>query len=242
MIQRIVIIPTYNEIENIRQIIQAVFHLSMDFHVLIVDDGSPDGTAAAVKSMQQEFSERLFLEERSGKGGLGTAYIHGFKWCLARNYTHIFEMDADFSHPVKDLENLYKACEQGADLSVGSRYKKGINVVNWPLHRILISYGASIYVKLITGMRVQDPTAGFVCYTRKVLEAIPLDRVKFVGYAFQIEMKFRAHVLGFKIEEVPIVFKDRERGKSKMSADIVGEAILGVLKLKWQSMFNHKNF
>lgn len=242
MAQRIVIIPTYNEIENITQIIQAVFDLPMEFHVLIVDDGSPDGTAAAVKSLQQQHPESLFLEERSGKGGLGTAYIHGFKWCLSREYTHVFEMDADFSHPVKDLENLYKACKQGADLSVGSRYKKGINVVNWPLYRILISYGASIYVKLITGMRVQDPTAGFVCYTRKVLEAIPLDRVKFVGYAFQIEMKFRAHVLGFNIEEVPIVFKDRELGKSKMSADIVGEAILGVLKLKWQSVFNKKNF
>jgi len=242
MTQRIVIIPTYNEIENITQIIKAVFELPIEFHVLIVDDGSPDGTAAAVRELQQQYPERLFLEERTGKGGLGTAYIHGFKWCLARTYTHIFEMDADFSHPVKDLVNLFNACEQGADLSVGSRYKKGINVVNWPLYRILISYGASIYVKLITGMRVHDPTAGFVCYTRKVLETLPLERIKFVGYAFQIEMKFRAHVLGFKIEEVPIVFKDRELGNSKMSSSIVGEAIIGVLKLKWQHIFNGKNF
>jgi len=242
MSNRLVIIPTYNEIENITQIISAVFELSLDFHVLIVDDGSPDGTAAQVKSLQNQYPGQLFIEERTGKGGLGTAYIHGFKWALKKQYDYIFEMDADFSHPPKDLIALFEACEKGADLSVGSRYKKGINVVNWPLYRILISYGASFYVKLITGMRVHDPTAGFVCYTRKVLEAIPLDRVRFVGYAFQIEMKFRAHILGFKIEEVPIVFKDRELGKSKMSSAIVGEAVIGVLKLKWQSMFNKNNF
>lgn len=242
MAPRIVIIPTYNEIENITQIIQAVFELPMDFHVLIVDDGSPDGTGAAVKTLQEQYPEQLHLEERQGKGGLGTAYIHGFKWALDRSYGYIFEMDADFSHPPKDLISLYQACKKGADLSVGSRYKKGINVVNWPLYRILISYGASFYVKLITGMRVHDPTAGFVCYTRKVLESIPLDKVRFVGYAFQIEMKFRAFIKGYHIEEVPIVFKDREFGKSKMSSSIVGEAIVGVLKLKWQSIINKKNF
>jgi len=242
MSNRLVIIPTYNEIENISQIIAAVFELPLDFHVLIVDDGSPDGTATQVKSLQSQYPGKLFIEERTCKGGLGTAYIHGFKWALKKQYDYIFEMDADFSHPPKDLIALFEASEQGADLSVGSRYKKGINVVNWPLYRILISYGASFYVKLITGMRVHDPTAGFVCYTRSVLEAIPLDRVRFVGYAFQIEMKFRAHVLGFVIEEVPIVFKDRELGKSKMSSTIVGEAIIGVLKLKWQSIFNKNNF
>jgi len=242
MTPRIVIIPTYNEIENISQIVKAVFELPMPFHVLIVDDGSPDGTALAVKKLQQDYPEQLFLEERAGKGGLGTAYIHGFKWALARSYDYIFEMDADFSHPVKDLVSLYEACEKGADLSVGSRYKKGINVVNWPLYRILISYGASFYVKIITGMRVHDPTSGFVCYSRKVLESIPLDRVRFIGYAFQIEMKFRAHIKGFKIEEVPIIFRDRVLGKSKMSSSIVGEAVIGVLKLKGQSIFNKKNF
>lgn len=242
MTPRIVIIPTYNEIENISQIVEAVFELPLSFHVLIVDDGSPDGTAFAVKKLQQDYPEQLFLEERAGKGGLGTAYIHGFKWALARSYDYIFEMDADFSHPVKDLISLFEACEKGADLSIGSRYKKGINVVNWPLYRILISYGASFYVKIITGMKVHDPTSGFVCYSRKVLEAIPLDRVKFVGYAFQIEMKFRAHIKGFKIDEVPIIFRDRVLGKSKMSSSIVGEAVIGVLKLKAQSIFNKKNF
>lgn len=242
MSNRLVIIPTYNEIENISQIIAAVFELPLDFHLLIVDDGSPDGTAKQVKVLQEQYPGQLFLEERTGKGGLGTAYIHGFKWALKRDYEYVFEMDADFSHPPKDLISLYEACKNGADVSVGSRYKKGINVVNWPLYRILISYGASFYVKFITGMRVHDPTAGFVCYTRKVLEGIPLDRVRFVGYAFQIEMKFRAHVLGYRIEEVPIVFKDRELGHSKMSSSIVGEAIVGVLKLKWQSVFNKKNF
>ena len=212
------------------------------FDILVVDDSSPDGTADLVFEMIKTHPNRLFLEQRAGKEGLGKAYLHGFEWALKKKYDYIFEMDADFSHPPKDLIALFEACEKGADLSVGSRYKKGINVVNWPLYRILISYGASFYVKLITGMRVHDPTGGFVCYTRKVLEAIPLDRVRFVGYAFQIEMKFRAHILGFKIEEVPIVFKDRELGKSKMSSAIVGEAVIGVLKLKWQSVFNKNNF
>lgn len=242
MSKRLVIIPTFNEKENIEAIIKAVFNLPIPFDVLVVDDNSPDGTIAIVQDLQQEFSDRLHLEVRTKKAGLGTAYIHGFKWALARPYTYIFEMDADFSHPPADLVRLHEACEKGADLSVGSRYKKGINVVNWPLHRILLSYGASFYVKLITGMRVQDPTAGFVCYHRKVLEAIQLDHVKFVGYAFQIEMKFKAWVKKFTIEEVSIVFKDRELGKSKMSSSIIKEAVFGVLKLKWDSIFNKNEF
>ncbi len=242
MSKRLVIIPTFNEKENIEAITRAVLDLEIPFDVLVVDDNSPDGTIEIVERLKQEFPEQLYLEVRTKKAGLGTAYIHGFKWALARPYTHVFEMDADFSHPPKDLIRLFKACEEGADLSVGSRYKKGINVVNWPLHRILLSYGASLYVKLITGMRVQDPTAGFVCYHRKVLESIQLDRVKFVGYAFQIEMKFKAWVKNFKIEEVSIVFKDRELGKSKMSSSIIKEAVFGVIKLKWDSIFNKNEF
>ncbi|WP_273275377.1 polyprenol monophosphomannose synthase [Maribacter polysiphoniae] len=238
----LVIIPTYNEIENIDAIIRAVFALKKDFHVLIVDDNSPDGTADHVVGMQKEFPDRLFLEVRLEKSGLGTAYIHGFKWAIAKKYDYIFEMDADFSHNPTDLLRLHKACESGADVAVGSRYKKGVNVVDWPLYRILLSYGASFYVKLITGMRVHDPTAGFVCYRRHVLESINLDSVRFVGYAFQIEMKFRAHLKKFKIEEVSIIFKDREKGKSKMSSSIISEAVFGVMKMKLKSIFQKNQF
>lgn len=221
MADSLVIIPTFNEIENIEAIIEAVFNLEKEFHVLIVDDNSPDGTSQKVQEMQQVYPEKLFLEVRKEKAGLGTAYIHGFKWAIARNYDYIFEMDADFSHSPSDLVRLYEACASGADVAVGSRYKKGVNVVDWPLYRILLSYGASFYVKLITGMRVHDPTAGFVCYKRQVLEAIDLDSVRFIGYAFQIEMKFRAHLKKFKIEEVRIIFRDRVKGKSKMSSSII---------------------
>ncbi len=238
----LVIIPTFNEIENVEAIIKAVFALEKKFHVLVVDDNSPDGTADKVRELQQQFSDRLFLEVRKEKSGLGTAYIHGFKWAIDRKYDFIFEMDADFSHRPDDLPRLYRACVNGADVVVGSRYKKGVNVVNWPLYRMLLSYGASFYVKLITGMRVHDPTAGFVCYKRKVLEEINLDTIKFVGYAFQIEMKFRAHLKKFKIEEISIIFTDRIRGKSKMSSSIVGEAIFGVLKMKLSSIFQRHKF
>lgn len=242
MSDSLVIIPTYNEIENIEAIIRAVFDLKTNFHVLIVDDNSPDGTSAAVTNLQQEFPENLFLEVRKEKSGLGTAYIHGFKWAIAKKYDYIFEMDADFSHTPSDLLRLHTACKNGADVSVGSRYKKGVNVVNWPLYRVLLSYGASFYVKIITGMRVHDPTAGFVCYKRKVLEALDLDSIRFVGYAFQIEMKFRAYVLGYKIEEISIIFRDRVKGKSKMSSSIVSEAIFGVLKMKLRSIFQKNRF
>lgn len=242
MSNRLVIIPTYNEKENVEAIIRAVFSLKIPYSVLIVDDNSPDGTYTIVKELQQEFADRLYLEVRQEKEGLGKAYIHGFKWALARNFEYIFEMDADFSHNPEDLLRLYKACELGADLSVGSRYIRGINVVNWPLKRVILSLGASVYVKLITGMPVQDPTAGFVCYHRSVLEAIDLDNVKFVGYAFQIEMKYKAFKKKFKIKEVSIVFKDREKGYSKMSSSIIKEGILGVIQLKFNSIFNKKNF
>ncbi|MET6989228.1 polyprenol monophosphomannose synthase [Sediminicola arcticus] len=238
----LVIIPTFNEIENIEAIIKAVFALEKKFHVLIVDDNSPDGTADKVRELKEQFQNRLFLEVRKEKSGLGTAYIHGFKWAIAHKYDFIFEMDADFSHRPDDLPRLYRACVNGADVVVGSRYKKGVNVVNWPLYRMLLSYGASFYVKLITGMQVHDPTAGFVCYRRKVLETIDLDAVKFVGYAFQIEMKFRAHLKKYKIEEISIIFTDRVKGKSKMSSSIVGEAISGVLKMKLRSIFQPHKF
>lgn len=238
----LVIIPTYNEIENIDEIIRAVFDLKKEFHVLIVDDNSPDGTAEHVASMQKEFPNQLFLEVRQGKTGLGTAYIHGFKWAIEREYDYIFEMDADFSHNPSDLLRLLKACENGADVAVGSRYKKGVNVVDWPLYRVLLSYGASFYVKMITGMGVHDPTAGFVCYKRHVLENIDLDSVKFVGYAFQIEMKFRAHLKKYKIEEVSIIFRDRVKGKSKMSSSIISEAIFGVMGMKLKSLFQKNKF
>jgi dolichol-phosphate mannosyltransferase len=231
----IVIIPTYNEKENIENIIQAVFSLEQPFHILIVDDGSPDGTANIVKSMQQTYPDSLFIEERTGKLGLGTAYIHGFRWSLKNGYDYIFEMDADFSHNPKDLSRLYRACvNQGADMSVGSRYTKGGKVKNWPFDRIFLSYGASLYVRIITFMNVKDPTAGFVCYTRKVLETLDLDKIEFIGYAFQIEMKFATHTSGFKIKEVPITFVDRVEGISKMSGSIVKEAIFGVLKMKFK--------
>src|SRR5690606_16767568 len=219
-----------------------VLDLKKDFHVLVVDDNSPDGTADAVRKVQGEFPQRVFLEVRKEKSGLGTAYIHGFKWALERDYEYIFEMDADFSHRPADLSRLHRACVNGADVAVGSRYKKGVNVVNWPLARILLSYGASFYVKLITGMKVHDPTAGFVCYKRKVLETINIDSVKFIGYAFQIEMKFRAYLQHYKIVEVPIVFTDRVRGKSKMSTSIVGEAVFGVIKMKMESLFQKNKF
>ncbi|HMB62241.1 MAG TPA: polyprenol monophosphomannose synthase [Eudoraea sp.] len=238
----LVIIPTFNEIENIEAIIRAVFSLQKEFHVLVVDDNSPDGTATRVAVLQDEFPDRLFLQVRTEKSGLGTAYIHGFKWAISRKYDYIFEMDADFSHRPSDLQRLQRACLNGADVVVGSRYKKGVNVVNWPLYRILLSYGASFYVKFITGMRVHDPTAGFVCYRRKVLETIDLDAVKFIGYAFQIEMKFRAYLKKFKIEEVSIIFTDREKGKSKMSSAIVWEAIFGVISMKFRSLFKINGF
>ena len=242
MASSIVIIPTYNEIENIEAIIRAVFDLQKEFHVLIVDDNSPDRTGECVKKLQGEFEGKLFLETRTEKSGLGTAYIHGFKWAIAKGYDYIFEMDADFSHTPSDLIRLQKACLNGADVAVGSRYKKGVNVVNWPLYRVLLSYGASIYVKLITGMRVHDPTAGFVCYKREVLEAIDLDSVRFVGYAFQIEMKFRAYLKKFRIEEVSIIFRDRVLGKSKMSSTIISEAIWGVFVMKMRSLFLRNKF
>lgn len=242
MSSSLVIIPTYNEIENADAIIRAVLGLKKDFNVLVVDDNSPDGTAGHVASMQKEFPNQLFLEVRQEKSGLGTAYIHGFKWAIARKYDYIFEMDADFSHNPTDLLRLHKACENGADVAVGSRYKKGVNVVDWPLYRVLLSYGASHYVKVITGMRVHDPTAGFVCYKRKVLENINLDSIKFVGYAFQIEMKFRAYLKKYRIEEISIIFRDRVKGKSKMSSSIIGEAIFGVMGMKLKSLFQKNKF
>ena len=242
MSDSLVIIPTYNEIENIEAIIKAVFALNKDFHVLIVDDNSPDGTSAKVSEMQKDFQNELFLETRMEKAGLGTAYIHGFKWAIHKKYEYIFEMDADFSHNPEDLKRLYRACVNGADVVVGSRYKKGVNVVDWPLYRVLLSYGASFYVKIITGMRVHDPTAGFVCYKRYVLENIDLDSVRFIGYAFQIEMKFRAYLKNYKIEEVSIIFRDRVRGKSKMTSSIVNEAIFRVFMMKIRSLFRKSGF
>lgn len=239
----LVIIPTYNEIDNVEAIIRAVFSLEKVFDVLIVDDNSPDGTSDKVIALQKEFANRLFLEKREGKNGLGTAYIHGFKWALKKDYDYIFEMDADFSHDPKDLPRLYDACaREGNDIAIGSRYVKGVNVVNWGLDRILLSYGASFYVKIITGMRIHDPTAGFICYRRLVIESIDLDNIQFIGYAFQIEMKFRAHLKKFKIKEIPIIFKDRVRGTSKMSGSIISEAIFGVISMKLKSVFNKSNF
>jgi dolichol-phosphate mannosyltransferase len=232
-LNKIVIIPTYNEIENIEKIIRAVMNLPEVFHVLIIDDGSPDGTANIVKGLQNEYPEKLFLLERKGKQGLGTAYIAGFKWSLAKGYEYIFEMDADFSHNPNDLIRLYENCKNGSsDLSIGSRYVTGGKVENWPLNRILISYGASVYVRLITWMPVKDCTAGFVCYTKKVLESINLDEIRFIGYAFQIEMKYRAWKKGFRLAEIPITFVDRKEGQSKMTKGIVKEAILGVWKMR----------
>ena len=237
MSDSLVIIPTYNEKENIEKIIRFVFTLPKDFHVLIVEDNSPDGTAGIVKKLVKEFPDKLFIEERKGKLGLGTAYIHGFKWALARDYGYIFEMDADFSHNPADLVKLYNACsEEKADLVVGSRYIRGVNVVNWPMGRILMSYYASAYVRLVTRIKVRDTTAGFVCYRRKVLEAINLDRIRFIGYAFQIEMKYTAWKLGFRIFEQPIIFTDRTEGQSKMSSGIFKEAVLGVISLRFRNI------
>jgi dolichol-phosphate mannosyltransferase len=238
MSDAVVIIPTYNEIENIESIIRSVFSQEKRFHVLVVDDNSPDKTADKVKELQQEFSNQLFLLERQEKNGLGSAYISGFKWSLEKSYQYIFEMDADFSHNPDDLIKLYNACaiDEG-DISVGSRYVKGITVVNWPMSRILLSYGASRYVRWITRMKVKDSTAGFVCYKRSVLETINLGKIRFVGYAFQIEMKFKAYKKGFNIVEIPVIFKDRTKGKSKMSGSIISEAIFGVISLKLKSLY-----
>jgi len=234
----VVIIPTYNEKENIENIIRAVFSLPKKFHILVIEDGSPDGTALIVKELQKEFTDRLFIIERSGKLGLGTAYITGFKWSIEKKYDYIFEMDADFSHNPNDLVKLHDACSVGgADMSIGSRYISGVNVVNWPIGRVLMSYFASIYVKIITGMKIADTTAGFVCYRRQVLETMELDKIKFKGYAFQIEMKYTAYKCGFTIKEVPIIFINRELGVSKMSGGIFGEAVFGIIQMRIRSFF-----
>ena len=239
-LEKLLIIPTYNERENIAPILKTVFELKQDFHVLIIDDSSPDDTADIVKNLFAKYPGQLFLEERVGKLGLGTAYIHGFKWAMEKGYRYIFEMDADFSHNPKHLERLYKACKNnGTDVAVGSRYVKGGRVENWPWLRVLISKGASLYTRMLTWMPIKDPTAGFVCYKREVLEAINFEEISFVGYAFQIEMKFAAWKLGFRIKEVPITFIDRQFGISKMNKGIVKEGIFGVLRLKWMSMFKN---
>jgi dolichol-phosphate mannosyltransferase len=239
-LEKIVIIPTFNEKENIADILKAIFSLNQSYHVLIVDDGSPDGTADIVRDLQQVYKDQLFLEERSGKLGLGTAYIHGFKWSMERGYNFIFEMDADFSHSPSDLDKLYLACKvKGGDVAIGSRYVKGGQIENWPWDRKFYSKGGALYTRLVTWMPVQDPTAGFVCYRRKVLETINLDEIKFVGYAFQIEMKFAAWKLRFKIVEVPITFVDRKLGSSKMNKGILKEGVLGVLKIQWQNLFKN---
>ena len=234
----IVIIPTYNEKENIENIIRAVFGLEKTFHILIIEDGSPDGTAAIVKELQKEFPERLFMVERTGKLGLGTAYICGFKWAIEHGYDYVFEMDADFSHNPNDLPRLYNACaNEGYDVAIGSRYVSGVNVVNWPMGRVLMSYYASKYVQFVTGIKVKDTTAGFKCYRREVLETLELDKIRFKGYAFQIEMKFTAYKCGFKIKEVPVIFVNRELGTSKMNSSIFGEAMFGVMRLRWDGWF-----
>lgn len=239
MSDRLVIIPTYNECENIENIIRAIYKLEIPFHILVVEDNSPDGTGQIVKNLQQEFPNELFILERKEKSGLGTAYIAGFKWALQHHYQYIFEMDADFSHDPKDLPKLYKACaEEGADVSIGSRYIKGISVVYWPMGRVMLSYFASRYVHFITRMPVHDTTAGFVCYRREVLETMGLDKIRFKGYAFQIEMKFTAYKCGFKIKEVPVIFVNRELGTSKMNTSIFGEAVFGVINMKMKSWFH----
>ncbi len=238
--EKIVIIPTYNEKENIAGILTEIFSLNQGYHVLVIDDGSPDGTANIVKTLQDEYSGQLFLEERKGKLGLGTAYIHGFKWSTKKGYKFIFEMDADFSHRPSQLERLYKACKyDGADVAVGSRYVPGGRIENWPWDRRFYSKGGALYTKLITWMPINDPTAGFICYKKEVLQTINLDEIKFVGYAFQIEMKFAAWKLGFKIKEVPITFIDRKEGSSKMNKGILKEGVLGVLKIQFQSVFKN---
>ncbi len=234
----LVIIPTYNEIENISNILEAVMKYPDNFDVLVIDDNSPDGTAAAVENLMQAYPGRIYLEKRAGKQGLGTAYIHGFKWALARDYGYVIEMDADFSHNPDDLTRLYHNCkDKSADVTIGSRYISGVNVVNWPMGRVLMSYFASAYVRFVTRMKLRDATAGFVCYRRRVLEAINLDNIEFKGYAFQIEMKFKAHLKGFRVEEIPIIFINRRLGTSKMNSSIFGEAVFGVLKLKFDSIF-----
>ena len=239
MVNGIIIIPTYNEIENIERLVRNIFSLQGRFHILVVDDNSPDGTADRVRTLQAEFRDRLFIEEREGKMGLGTAYIHGFKWALKKDYDYIFEMDADFSHNPNDLIRLYNTCKRDeADMAIGSRYVTGVNVINWPMNRVLMSWLASKYVKFITGMEIHDTTAGFVCYKKEVLEKINLDKIQFVGYAFQIEMKFKAYLLKFRIAEVPVIFTDRTRGTSKMSGSIISEAAFGVIKMKIKSLFN----
>jgi dolichol-phosphate mannosyltransferase len=239
-VEKLVVIPTYNEKENISAVLHAIFNLQQDFHVIVIDDGSPDGTALVVKDLQAKFPGQLYIDERKGKQGLGTAYIHGFKWAISKGYEFIFEMDADFSHNPNDLPRLYHACKTGgADVAIGSRYVKTGGVVNWPWDRVALSKGASLYTRLITWMPVRDPTAGFVCYKKDVLETINLDEIVFVGYAFQIEMKFAAWKLHFKLKEVPIIFQDRILGASKMNKGIVKEGILGVLKLRWHSLFTN---
>ncbi len=239
----LVIIPTYNEIENISNILETVMKFPDNFDVLVIDDNSPDGTAEAVERLMKEYPGRIHLERRAGKLGLGTAYIHGFKWALKRDYGYVIEMDADFSHNPADLTRLYHECkDKGTDLCIGSRYITGVNVVNWPMGRVLMSYFASAYVRLITGMKLRDSTAGFVCYRRRVLEAFDLDGIEFKGYAFQIEMKFKAYKMGFKITELPIIFINRQLGTSKMNSSIFGEAMFGVIKLKLMSMFRKKKF
>ena len=239
MFDSVVIIPTYNEIENIERIVRTVLSLHKQFHVLIIDDNSPDHTAQRVIELQKEFSGKLFLEQREKKAGLGTAYVHGFKWALARKYEYVFEMDADFSHNPADLERLYEACHfNTADMAIGSRYVTGVNVVNWPLNRVLMSYFASVYVKMITGMKIHDATAGFICYKRIVLETVNIDKIRFIGYAFQIEMKYRTYLKKFQITEVPIIFTDRTKGQSKMSNSIITEAVFGVISLRIRKFFN----
>jgi len=239
-LEKLVIIPTYNEKENIELILQAIYNLNQDFHVLVIDDGSPDGTAEIVRQLQPKFNSTVFLEERKGKQGLGTAYIHGFKWATSKGYQFIFEMDADFSHNPADLSRLYEACKfGGADVAIGSRYVKGGGVVNWPGNRIVLSKGGSLYTRLILWTPVSDQTAGFMCYKKEVLETINLEEIHFVGYAFQIELKFAAWKLGFRLKEVPITFVDRKYGESKMNRGIVKEGILGVLKLRWYSFFTN---
>ncbi|MDE6095824.1 MAG: polyprenol monophosphomannose synthase [Muribaculaceae bacterium] len=239
----LVIIPTYNEIENISKILETVMKYPDGFDVLVIDDNSPDGTAEAVEKVAENYPDRIFIERRAGKLGLGTAYIHGFKWALRRDYGYVIEMDADFSHNPDDLTRLYHACKDDcADVAIGSRYITGVNVVNWPMGRVLMSYFASAYVRFITRMKLRDSTAGFVCYRRRVLEAINLDKIEFKGYAFQIEMKFKAYVKGFKIVELPIIFINRQLGTSKMNSSIFGEAVFGVIKLKFDSLLRKKNF
>lgn len=237
MDKKIIIIPTYNEKENIEKIVRAIFDLEGNYHILVIEDGSPDGTAQIVKKLQLEFSERLFMIERRGKLGLGTAYITGFKWCCEHQYDYIFEMDADFSHNPNDVPRLYKACtEDGADMAIGSRYCNGISVINWPIGRVIMSYYASVYVRKVLGIKIYDTTAGFKCYSRKVLESINFDRIKMHGYGFQIEMKYTAYKLGFKIKEVPVIFVDRTEGTSKMSSSIFGEAFWGVIGLRFRKI------